>query len=647
MKLAVIRLGGFGLRCVGSVSTQPSAVADLATRLTKGGSLRSDALIRRVYTTPSSDELSLEQQTEIWSSARVRHLLRGETLVSQNAPADTVFLVGSGRFEIRVEGQPTPVTEVGVGQPIGEIAFFAGGLRTASAIAVRDSIVLELDRPSFEDVVRRVPAVYNQLLASLARRLAETTARKSSARIEAARTIILVPTGQHRVPAQFFDRFRATFAGLGKCLFLRDADVKERFPNLSLDNASIVNWLNAIESEYDLIVYLADDKPTDWTRKAIRQADLLVLLAYGAPVPGLNPVEEIGLAVHPSTHRRFIRIHDRRVPFTAGTKQWLRERDVAICHHVSLEDERDFKRLYRFFTGRAVGFVAGGGGGFGPAHVGIFKAFQERGVEFDILGGASVGAAVLGGFAQLFTPAELDLALEDIFVTSRGFKRRTFPRYSLLDHMAFDRALQRQCRGAQIEDMWIPYFAVATDVDHAGQSLYLIRRGPLWKALRASCSIPAVLPPMFTDDGRMLVDGGVVDNIPLASMKALKSGPNLVVYFNVPPARPHTVRYESIPGRWELLGRMLNPFAREKLPKVPGPVSVLRRCLGIHQSPELLPIGPLDLVLAPPPFPGSNFIDFDRHSEVFEAAYQWCNIQIDQLAAQHHPGLEAILATAN
>src|SRR5438128_12114480 len=97
---------------------------------------------------------------------------------------------------------------------------------------------------TFEEVVLRVPALYNQLLASLARRLAETTARKtSSAPIAAARTITLVPAGQDGIPAQFFDRVRATFADLGKCLFLRYADIKERFPNLSLDNASIVNWL--------------------------------------------------------------------------------------------------------------------------------------------------------------------------------------------------------------------------------------------------------------------------------------------------------------------------------------------------------------------------------------------------------------------
>ena len=592
--------------------------------------------------------LSLREQAEIWSCARVRHLIRGETLVVQNTPADTFFLVVSGRFEIRTEGQPVPVAEIGTGEPIGEIAFFSGGLRTATAIAVRDSVVLEIDRASFEEVARRLPRIYNQLLASLAQRLADTTVRVTgSTRIAMPRTVAVIPAGQHGVPPEFFHRLRATFAELGKCLFLTCVDVEARFPNLKLDHPTIVNWLNSIESEYDLVLYLTDERPTDWARKAIRQADQLLLLGYGPATGGLNTAEEIGLAVHPANHRRFVRIHRRRVPFTTGTAEWLRERDVAMHHHVSLEDDRDFKRLYRFITGRAVGFVASGGGGFGPAHAGIFKAFQERGVNFDILGGASVGAAVLGGFALSLSPAEIDSAWEDIFVTSRGFKRRTLPRYSLLDHVAFDKALRRQLHDAQIEDLWLPFFAVATDVDRAGEGLYLMRRGPLWKAVRASCSIPAVLPPMFTDDGRMLVDGGIVDNIPLASMKALKSGPNLVVHFGMPPVRRHSVRYESIPGRWQLLGRLLNPLAREKLPDVPGPISVLRRCLCLHQNPDQLPIGPLDLVLAPPPFPGSSFLDFDRHSEVFEAGYQWGAAQLEQLAAEHSPALEPMLATRN
>jgi NTE family protein len=592
------------------------------------------------------DELSPEQQADIRSWSRVRHLQSGETLMLQDTPAETIFVVVSGRFEVRVERQAVPLAEIGVGQPIGEIAFFAGGLRTATVIAVRDSVVLELDRAAFQEVTRRVPAVYHQLLASLARRLAATTSRvMDSPRLTAARTLAIIAAGYADIPAPFIHRLRATFGGLGKCLFLSHADLKERFPNLELEDATITNWLNAIESDYDLILYLADAEPTAWTRKAIRQADQLVLLSYGKAPAGLNPVEEIGLAIHPVSRRRLVRIHDHRVPLTTGTADWLRDRDAAMHHHVSLEDDQDFKSLYRFITGKAVGFVAGGGGGFGPAHVGIFKAFQERGAQFDMLGGSSVGAAVLAGFALSLSPAQLDLALKDIFVSSRGFKRWTWPRYSLLDHVDFDKALQRQCHGAQIEDMWRPYFAVATDVDHAGHSLCVIRRGPLWKAVRASGSIPAVLPPVFTDDGRMLVDGGVVDNIPLAPMKAIKSGPNLVVHFEAPPVQPYTVKYESIPGRWQLLCRMLNPFAREKLPDVPGPISVLRRCFGIHQNPDLLPIDPLDLILAPPAFPGSSMIDFDRHTEVFEAAYRWCNSHIDKLVAEHNPALDAILGT--
>ena len=250
---------------------------------------------------------------------------------------------------------------------------------------------------------------------------------------------------------------------------------------MELDDASIVNWLNAIESEYDLVVYLADQEAYRLDAKAIRQADqLVILVAYGAAACGSNPVEEIGLVCPPRKPPQ-ARAGSRPpgAVYKRHGRMAARARRHHDAHHVSLEDEQDFTRLYRFLTGRAVGFVAGGGGGFGPAHVGIFKAFEERGAKFDILGGASVGAAVLAGFALLLTPAELDLALNDIFVSSRGFKRHTFPRYALLDHVEFDKALQRQCRGAQIEDAWLPYFAVATDVDRAGQE-------PLYHATRSA-----------------------------------------------------------------------------------------------------------------------------------------------------------------
>jgi NTE family protein len=592
-------------------------------------------------------ELSNDQLGEIWSRARFHNLLRSEVLVRQGSASDSVYVVVSGRFEVWIEGQKNAISEIGVGEPIGEIGFFAGTPRTATIVAVRDSVVLELDRASFDAVVRQVPAVYQTLLRALARRLAESSVRVAGdLRVAAARTIAVIAGGSEPIPQIFYDRLDSAVGRGGKGRVLTRDYIERHFPGRSPDDPTVSDWLNAIEHEYELIAYLADGALTDWTRKAIRQADQVLIIVSGASVQSPNPVEAFAFANHPPSRRRLVRLHERRSGWVTGTAAWLHERDVAMHHHVAIDDDREFKSLHRFLTGRATGYVAAGGGGFGPAHMGICKAFAERGVNFDILGGTSIGAAVLGGWSMLLTPEEVDRRTHDVFVTGRAFKRLTFPRYALLDHVPFDEALQRNFRGIRIEDAWRPYFAVATVLDGSAEGPHLIRRGLFWKAVRASGSLPAVLPPVFTDDGRMLVDGGVIENIPLRSMKTLKSGPNLVVHFGLRDMQQRfAVDYRSIPGRWPLVRHLLTPAGRRRLPAVPNPIAVLQRCLVTHQNPELLPVGPLDLVLTVPALPGANFMDFDRHSEVFEAAYQWCGRRIDELAGQGDPALAAILAT--
>jgi NTE family protein len=212
--------------------------------------LRADASVEldRVTSAARTGSLSLRDQAEIWSRARVRHLMRGETLLVQNTPADAFFLVVSGRFEIRTEGQPVPLAEIGAGEPIGEIAFFSGGLRTPTAITVRTQCP-EIDRASFEEVARRVPGIYNCCWQARPKACDPTARLISSTRVAAARTVTVIPAGHGGVPPEFFRRFRAAFAELGKCLFLTCADIEERFPNLKLDDPTVASWLNSIESE--------------------------------------------------------------------------------------------------------------------------------------------------------------------------------------------------------------------------------------------------------------------------------------------------------------------------------------------------------------------------------------------------------------
>ena len=102
---------------------------------------------------------------------------------------------------------------------------------------------------------------------------------------------------------------------------------------------------------------------------------------------------------------------------------------------------RDIERLFRFINGTALGLVACGGGALCAAHVGLYKALIECGLEFDIMGGTSAGAAMVGAFAMGKHPDDIDRGTHDIFVTNRAMQRYTWPRYSLLDHSHYDTQL--------------------------------------------------------------------------------------------------------------------------------------------------------------------------------------------------------------
>jgi len=312
-------------------------------------------------------------------------------------------------------------------------------------------------------------------------------------------------------------------------------------------------------------------------------------------------------------------------------------------HHVALEDQVDFDSLVRFLSGRAIGYVAAGGGSFGSAHVGVYKAFREFGVIFDIFIGTSVGSAMAAGFAKNLEAEDLERGTHDIFVNSRSFRRPTWPRYALLDHKAFDRALASQYgRDCRIEDCWRPFAAVATNL--STHNLELIRSGSLWQAVRASSAIPGLLPPFYTPEGAMLVDGCLIDNVPLAPMHQLKGGPNLVVHFGEPAAELFDVAYDALPGRLELIAAMLMPFRKKLLPAAPSAVNVLWRSLVAHQRYDTLPTGPLDLVIRPPCPLGIDVTDFDRHTEIFQASYLWARQAIVALEAEGNPAMAAILA---
>lgn len=568
-------------------------------------------------------------------------LERGQRLVRQGEPADALFIVVSGRFDVTVAGRDAPIAEIGPGSPIGEIAFLAGGTRTATVTAVRDSLVLKLGREQFERLCARMPAIWRALTAALAGRLAAQTAGRAIAADPIPRTIAVIAAGPQPIPARFLSMLEAALRAYGSVELVRSANLRRTLAGQTdLNSRAAMQALNALESTCDVVLYVADAELTAWSEKAIRQADLVLRVGtaqrHTRADVAQNRLEQFAAALLRPAAQRLVLVHESRGK-VSGTSHWLATRKVGMHHHVSLADRSDVERVARFITGRALGLVACGGGAFCAAHVGLYKAFTESGLTFDILGGTSGGSAMMGAFAMGKSPEDVDAATHEIFVRRKALRRYTWPRYSLLDHTHFDSLLAANFGGVDIEDLWVPYFAVSTNLSR--HCVHRHTSGNLWSAIRASGSIPALLPPYYTEDGQMLVDGCLLDNVPIRIMQEIKRGPNIVVSFEVPHLERFSVDYRALPSRKDLFRRALVPFRRDPMPPAPSLGSVLMRSLMANRQGFERHLTERDLLMVPPLPPDMGILQWGRHTELMRKAYEWALVEIRRQREAGHAAL--------
>lgn len=581
----------------------------------------------------------------IYRRVQKLHLRRGDVLIRKGDKAEALFFPLTGRFAVYYDENARPIAEIESGVPIGEIAFFAGGTRTATVVALRDAVVLKLRRPEFEDLEKLIPGLAHWVIRGLAQRLKDTVARLPGVEhIVAPRTIALVPAGAGTVPERFIELMKQVFLGGGRAAFMRSETIRMALPSSrSLDDPTVTAWLNAHEEKSRFVVYVSDDAMTEWTRKAVRQADLVLLIATAGAAPQVNNIERFVNELHSADQQHLVILHEERAGEVAGTEHWLADRQVLLHHHVALTDAVDVARLKRFVEGSALGLVCCGGGSFCSIHVGINKAFTEAGLRFDIYGGTSGGGAMAAAFARGLPAEEIDRRTHDIFVTRRSLQRVTLPYYSVFDHKPFDEALREHYGTRRIENLWLPFFALATNLSDA--TPHLIRTGPVWEAVRATGSIPGMLPPFLTPDGIPLVDGSVIDNVPLDAMKTLKRGPNVIVDFAESMPAGYDGAYEDLPGRGTLLLRQLLPFGRAKLPRFPSLAATIIGSMMATQK-KLANLTDDDLVLAPPLPDDVSVMDWRQHTRLLADGYAFAAAELDRPPVRDHPALRKARAIA-
>jgi NTE family protein len=175
-----------------------------------------------------------------------------------------------------------------------------------------------------------------------------------------------------------------------------------------------------------------------------------------------------------------------------------------------------------------LGLALSGGAGRGVAHVGVLRVLSEEGIEVDCVAGTSAGALVGGAYAAGVSLDEL----EEIGRTMRwrDFGRMTVSRLGVQTNARMEEYIRARFPETRLERLRVPFAAVATDL-RTGAPVVMRDHGDLAFAIRASCALPGWYVPVTDEQGRQLVDGGLVANLPSGVARAL--GADVVVAVDV------------------------------------------------------------------------------------------------------------------
>jgi len=552
------------------------------------------------------------------------HAAAGQVVIAQGAPGEGLFIVVSGRLRVYVSAGRTErvLHDLARGAIVGEIALLSNLPRSATVRAVRDSELLLLRQSSFDALVDQTPRVLREISRLLIDRLLAVD--RPQFEPSGNRTIAVVPAGPSPAGAVAVARaLAAEFARLGSVLRV-DADlVDERLGPGAAQRGSgdpgrgeLTTWLHSAERSSDRVIYQTDPEDTGWSRLCLSQADVVLLAADATSDDRLGPVERRALATE-SLRCELVLRHSSA---PAGTAAWLRARNVAARHHLRAGSQTDISRLARLVTGAACGLVLGGGGPRGFAHLGVLRALEEAGIPIDLVGGTSIGAVIGALCARDLTHDQRVQVAVTAFTRSGRLVSPTLPLIALSSGRRVDRLLADHLGSTLIEDLPRGFFCISANLTRAEEVVH--DSGVLWRAVRASLSLPGIFPPIYSD-GDLLIDGGALNNVPVDVMRARIGIGSLIAVDLTPDVEPATTApFDLGLSGWRVLGRRLGSLAPAR--RLPGVVDILSRSAvlsGVKVRRAALTSQPIDLLLRPP-VAGISALDFKAGVRLIEVGYR-------------------------
>ena len=556
----------------------------------------------------------------------------GAVLFRQGASADCLYVVASGRLRASVDGRDggeRVLGEIGPGDAVGEMAILTGEDRSATVRALRDSDLLRLDADAFNRLVVGHPAMLMPISRCVVERYRAAISSRGAKSLSRARTIAITPTNP-RVPlSEFTKRLERAFPASDSVIRLTSDSVNAALgpgvaqtPPDSRHSGELAEWLMQQELNHPVVLYETDLVYSQWTSRCLRQADRVLLVGESGNgnSPALGPIESTmrreGME-HGGVGHELVILHRERKNLYPGTDEWLTPRAVERHHHVILNSVSDFARLARMLSGTATAVVLGGGGARCFAHIGVLRALADAGIPVDLIGGTSGGALMAAFHAFGMSPDETEAFNTHLWTKLKPLNEYTLPFVGLTNPMRFFRAMRERFGEANVEDFGIPFFCCSSNITRA--SLKVFDRGTIWFAICATLAVPGVGPPLL-QQGDLLVDGSVLDNLPVDVMRQRFNGRIIAVDVSpIDDVRADPV-YKICPSAWHFLANRINPFA-ERI-KIPSIYQILTRCAAltsVQQTDALR--AQADLYIHPPTEPFGIFA-WNQVRELSEVGYR-------------------------
>lgn len=552
----------------------------------------------------------------------------GQTLMTQGEPGDSMYLSISGRlraYAIDDEGREQVLREMARGQIIGEMSLYTDAPRSATVVAIRDSVLVRLRKPAFAQLLASSASVSIALTRQIIHRLQTAQSRAEPARPVA---MALLPVTAGVDPRGFAERLALPLRQQGSVCIVDAAaldgalgtpGLAERALDDAEANRRIALHLDALEAAHDFVLLVGDDAPTAWTRRCSRRSDELLLLADATQPPALHPTETEVLMQRPGRAEAaevLVLLHPADLRCPRGTRHWLDRRPVAGHVHIRPELARDMARLARIQSRTAVGLVLAGGGARGIAHLGLYRALQDHGIEVDFVGGTSIGAvmATLIGSDQPVDRVTAiarkafsinptgDFNLVPLLSLITGRRLRRIVAQALAELLGFE---------ADAEDLWKNWFCVASNYSQASEQL--LSRGPLLKNMLASIAIPGALPPVL-HDGELLCDGGTFNNFPVDVMRGQR-GVGKVIGVDLSYRQPRRIDHAEVPGPWALLRDRLRP-RRQRRYRFPSLVSYLMNVTILYSTSRQREAQKLTDLYFNPPLPRVGMLQWRKFDDI-------------------------------